>query len=101
SSTPDLSTLSLHDALPISGFLKEMLQSVDPSIARGQDATMLRAILDRTAERLGHKLTNQPEIEADLRGLLGRVYLEIGDFDRARSEEHTSELQSRSDLVCR
>src|SRR3989440_9661134 len=26
---------------------------------------------------------------------------EIGDLARARSEEHTSELQSRSDLVCR
>src|SRR5206468_12552321 len=25
----------------------------------------------------------------------------VGDFDKFRSEEHTSELQSRSDLVCR
>jgi serine/threonine protein kinase/tetratricopeptide (TPR) repeat protein len=67
----------------VTGFLKEMLQSVDPAVARGQDAAMLRTILDNTAERLGTELSNQPGIEADLRGLLGRVYLEIGDFDQA------------------
>jgi serine/threonine protein kinase/tetratricopeptide (TPR) repeat protein len=67
----------------VTGFLKEMLESVDPSIARGQDATMLRSILDLTAERIGNELGNEPEVEADLRSLLGRVYLEIGDFNRA------------------
>src|SRR5438034_7010732 len=30
-----------------------------------------------------------------------RVVLHLGDDDLARSEEHTSELQSHSDLVCR
>src|SRR2546421_3417366 len=31
---------------------------------------------------------------------VGRLF-DAGDGDDARSEEHTSELQSRSDLVCR
>src|SRR5438034_5652452 len=65
--TTDISTLSLHDALPISSAL----------LPRGRD-------------------------QRPARDLLGR-----GDHPReglsvhARSEEHTSELQSHSDLVCR
>src|SRR6266704_580291 len=31
----------------------------------------------------------------------GQIFAERGSGDRARSEEHTSELQSRFDLVCR
>src|SRR5690554_7057949 len=35
-------------------------------------------------------------------GLVGeRVVHELGQVDRTRSEEHTSELQSRPHLVCR
>src|SRR5438874_7134443 len=39
-------------------------------------------------------------------GLRGRrtshlILMEVDDFHAARSEEHTSELQSRRDLVCR
>ena len=44
---------------------------------------MLRAILDRTAERLGNELTNQPSVEADLQSLIGRVYYELGRYDQA------------------
>src|SRR6185312_17237578 len=57
--TTEIYTLSLHDALPISGF---------------------KITLD----------------------LLGRQHIVESVVQRAqRSEEHTSELQSRSDLVCR
>ena len=64
-------------------FLKDMLNGAGPSVARGRDTTMLREILDRTAERLGNDLTNQPAVEADLRSLLGQVYLEMGIYDQA------------------
>jgi len=39
---------------------------VDPSVALRHDATMLKEILDKTAERVGKDLTNQPEVEAEL-----------------------------------
>src|SRR5678815_3714785 len=68
-----------------------MLESVDPSVARGQDATMLHTILDITAERIGSELGRDPGIEEDLRRLLGRGYLEIGDFNRAE-EMHRAAL---------
>src|SRR5687768_18343797 len=70
--TTEIYTLSLHDALPISLRLDERLE------------------LDRD---LGLELVGQ-------RGH-GRVELDLSAGDRDRSEEHTSELQSRLHLVCR
>jgi eukaryotic-like serine/threonine-protein kinase len=68
----------------VTQFLENMLQSVDPSYALGQDTTMLRGILDRTAESIGTEMTNQPAVEAELRSLIGRVYLEIGAHAQAQ-----------------
>ncbi len=67
----------------ITRFLKDLLESVGPSVARGQDTKMLAGILDQMAQRIGKELTHQPAVEAELRGLMGRVYLDIGRYDRA------------------
>src|SRR2546430_8869277 len=59
----------------------------------GREARAARAQQDlRGAERRGAQEDEPPEVLA--RGLGVRV-------DHARSEEHTSELQSQSNLVCR
>src|SRR5437868_8815296 len=73
----DLDTLSLHDALPICGARR--IYAVD--VGRGQLHARLRA----------HPAVVSLE-QTDIRTL--------ERHDR-RSEEHTSELQSRFDLVCR
>src|SRR6185436_1180265 len=44
----------------VTKFLEEMLEGVGPSAALGEDTTMLREILDRTAKRVGVEMTNQP-----------------------------------------
>ena len=67
----------------VTQFLKDMLEGVGPSVARGRDTVMLREILDRTAERIGGEIGNQPAVEAELRSLIGRLCLEIGVYDRA------------------
>jgi serine/threonine protein kinase/tetratricopeptide (TPR) repeat protein len=67
----------------VTRFLKDMLQGVGPSVALGQDTTMLKGILDKTAARLGSEMATQPLVEAELRALIGRLYLEIGDYSRA------------------
>jgi tetratricopeptide (TPR) repeat protein len=67
----------------IAQFLKDMLQGVDPLIAVGRDTTLLREILDKTASRLGQELSDQPEVEADLRNTLGTVYLSLGEYEQA------------------
>ena len=67
----------------VAQFLKDMLSGVGPSVAQGADTTLLKKILDNTSERIGTDLTNQPDIEAELRDTLGRVYWEIGDLTNA------------------
>src|SRR2546422_4041573 len=73
--TTEIYTLSLHDALPISGIDVERIRKRKFSVAldavRGAGGPAMRALL----ERFGCMVT--------------------------RSEEHTSELQSRLHLVCR
>jgi serine/threonine protein kinase/tetratricopeptide (TPR) repeat protein len=70
-------------SLQVTKFLKDMLKGVGPSVARGRDTTMLREILDQTAERIGRDIGDQPAVEADLRSLIGRLYLQIGNYDHA------------------
>src|SRR5690606_41807783 len=78
--TPEIYTLSLHDALPI---------SMVPHA--GTDSDIWRDVV---------------ALGADLRKLAGvrgaRVTADVAlVWDWERSEEHTSELQSRENLVCR
>jgi tetratricopeptide (TPR) repeat protein/tRNA A-37 threonylcarbamoyl transferase component Bud32 len=80
------------NSVAVANFLREALRGVRPSIAKGRDPTLLREILDRTAQRVGRELTNQPEVEANLRFTLGQVYRDLGDH--AKSEE-----MSRAELA--
>jgi serine/threonine protein kinase/tetratricopeptide (TPR) repeat protein len=66
-------------------FLKDMLNGVGPSVALGRDTTMLREILDKTAERLDNDLRDQPEVEAELRSTIGSVYSELGAYQKAEA----------------
>src|SRR2546421_7169452 len=86
--TTEIYTLSLHDALPIfivrlegEGFLE----------ASGRGKTLRRHVGDPGA--LLDWLATVPSARRV------RERLDVSLY--ARSEEHTSELQSRSDLVCR
>lgn len=67
----------------VATFLSDTLKGVGPSVARGRDTAMLRAILDMTAERLRTDLKNQPEVETELRLTLGSVYRELGEYEKA------------------
>src|SRR5690606_41830491 len=77
---PDIYTLSLHDALPIYG--------QRPRHRR-------RLVRARRLWRLPHRRGGDPRTD---RSRLGQALPRL--FGR-RSEEHTSELQSRENLVCR
>src|SRR5690606_42104442 len=80
-------SLSLHDALPI--YQLQLLQLGFRLLAR-----LLRHV--RAADALFHLLEVRALLAfAEL--LLDRLHLLV----QVRSEEHTSELQSRENLVCR
>src|SRR5206468_9214937 len=93
-SPPAVSPLSLHDALPIS-----LLELVDPL---GIEAAV-GASVDAVEQLVGHlHAVGRVELERSLDDLLRRHgAVSVPRGRAARSEEHTSELQSRSDLVCR
>ncbi len=69
----------------VAKFLEDMLQGVGPSVALGRDTTLLREILDKTADRVASDLTGQPEVEGELSYTLGEVYWEIGELERAET----------------
>ena len=66
----------------VAHFFKDMLKGVGPSVALGRDTTMLREILDKTAERVGKDLKDSPEVEAELR-TIGEMYQALGQFTKA------------------
>src|SRR5699024_12854867 len=77
--TTDIYTLSLHDALPISDGERNALREHD-------------GVPDKRAAAYGRHRKDRKRLDDDT----------AADRDHVgRSEEHTSELQSRFDLVCR
>src|SRR5207253_3599865 len=100
-STPQLYTLSLHDALPIFEQGRGVGHRLHAQINPGKAAQRL-AVIERVFERfigkgipLLEKVNAQHPLDADRRPPAACP------SDSARSEEHTSELQSRGHLVCR
>src|SRR5439155_24790059 len=87
--TPQIYTLSLHDALPISHPLVEVGEDRPVADGLGEDAEELG---DREAERDDLVHLAVVVVRRDAVVLPEQVL---------RSEEHTSELQSRGHLVCR
>src|SRR5688572_32733190 len=79
--TTEIYTLSLHDALPISGDPDQMEQELEVLAAR----------------------LSEPMDDDEMTEVLEAYNAGLARLDEylARSEEHTSELQSQSNLVCR
>ena len=67
----------------VSEFLKETLASVEASTAMGRDTTLMKEILDKTADRIGDRLANRPQVEAELRVVIGETYQDISEFEKA------------------
>jgi serine/threonine protein kinase len=69
----------------VSRFLEEMLEEVGPSKAMGRDTGMLTDILNKTAVRLETQLTNEPQVQAELRQQLGHTYLDLSELPQAEA----------------
>src|SRR5205085_11672321 len=93
-SPPETYTLSLHDALPI----YPRLRWIDPLAPVRNYAALLTAL----AECWECKYLPRERTALLLQILFGSfIRSEWSAGYMARSEEHTSELQSQSNLVCR
>src|SRR5207249_12009500 len=92
--TTEIYTLSLHDALPIS----EHPLAVRVGKAAHHEAQLVRKLLIQRCLIVQVDVFMIVGIVRDK----GRHFIdELGPVGEVRSEEHTSELQSRFDLVCR
>src|SRR5206468_12648773 len=92
-------TLSLHDALPISALARLCLDRRIPTMAI-LEKEILAIIKERNDKKI--KIHWQFSLES-ARSKLNSHYNNVlpSNSQYKRSEEHTSELQSRSDIVCR
>ena len=63
----------------VSRILKGMLLAAGPSVARGRDATVLREMLEQTADRVNKEIPDQPEVQGDILRVIGNTYADIGD----------------------
>jgi eukaryotic-like serine/threonine-protein kinase len=74
-------------AKEVEQYLVSVFEVANPfasSDKRGADVTA-RALLDRGAARVDSSLSDDPDVQARLRGVLARVYAGIGLFDKAES----------------
>src|SRR5699024_11715350 len=92
SATTEIYTLSLHDALPIFSRMTISLTSDD------QTFEQIKKQLNRSVEVI--KVIDFTDIAIHMKELM---FIKVNNCSEEdlRSEEHTSELQSRFDLVCR
>src|SRR5699024_12551340 len=81
-SSRSASSLSLHDALPISGIITRLWMTISGWFWM-------------------HWEPNTYTDPTILKKLIIRIYWDGNENPSVRSEEHTSELQSRFNLVCR
>src|SRR5699024_12394544 len=85
-----LITLSLHDALPIF-FGRNLIQMEALNFIRGRSIVKTYLIIDEAQNMTPNQV----------KGIITRAGKDTKIILLGRSEEHTSELQSRFDLVCR
>jgi eukaryotic-like serine/threonine-protein kinase len=70
-------------AREISRFLESLFEVADPAKTNAASITA-RELLDRGASRIESELAGQPDVQADMMVLLGRIYRELGVYDRAQ-----------------
>lgn len=67
-------------------FIGNMLRSVEPSVARGRDISVLREMIDQAATRIETDFGDHPALQARLHHTLGEMYEVLRAFDK--SEAH-------------
>lgn len=76
--------------------LKDMLNGIDPDVARGRDNFVVRRMLDQWAGRLDTELKGQPDTEIEFRLIVGETYRKLSQFDRAAAMFNAAAETSRT-----
>ena len=78
----DRANQQAETARQVSDFLVGLFQVTDPEEGRGRDISA-REILDRGSQRIATELREQPAVKATMLNTLGKVYRNLGLFDKA------------------
>src|SRR5207249_12054009 len=99
--TPPLSTLSLHDALPIS--LRGIQFNYQTPYSMSGNLTLQYQLTHSMSVQAAYVTSLARHLEAfpGSNNVSQILPASLPAGEKTRSEEHTSELQSRFDLVCR
>ncbi|MEZ6036342.1 MAG: tetratricopeptide repeat protein [Planctomycetota bacterium] len=73
----------LQRAMEIKTLLTDILASVQPETARDRDTRLLIELLDKAEARIADGAIEDPLVEAELRHVIGGVYLSLAQYDRA------------------
>jgi tetratricopeptide (TPR) repeat protein len=66
-------------------FLRQMLQGIPQAVAEGRDTAMMQELVDKAADRMDQKGPRHHRAEANLREIIGRIYLDLRLYDRAET----------------
>jgi hypothetical protein len=109
----DRARLEAEKAARVSELLTSLLTGADPYAARAtRGEPTVRALLDAGAERVQQQLAGQPEVQAEILTVMGRIYRRLGVYDKAQhlleqavavgrpalGPEHKTLAQSLNDL---
>ena len=85
-------------ATAVGEYLVGVFEVADPFTLERRDGSepTARALLDQGARRVDSTLAGQPEVQAQLRTLLGRAYTNLGRFDQATALLRRSLAQHRA-----
>ncbi len=90
-------------AQAVTDFLVDTFRVADPRGSPGGVKLTAREVLDAGAQRLETELAGQPQLAASFSAVLGKIYLELGAYDRSIALlQHSLRLRhehDRSDLA--
>ncbi len=78
-----LADLEAERSRQVIGILKRTFESAGNSKARGRDTTILQDILAETAEDITNELEGKPDIEAEIRQIIGRTYFDLDEYGKS------------------
>ena len=81
----DRARLEAQKATSVSELLTGLLTGADPYYESPQATEpTVRGLLDAGAERIEKELTHQPELQAEMLTVMGKVYVRLGVYDKAQ-----------------
>ena len=81
----DRARLQAGKATQLTGLLSGLLTGADPYAEREGTELSVRGLLDAGVGRVEKQLAGQPELEAEMLTVMGRVYQRLGALDRAQA----------------